>query len=80
MKDIFCTKEQKVTQHIGTIDANGEFLFSCLTEDCGRFIKFPATTTKEEFETLINVHQEQNTGQVSLEEQEKKLKEIVGES
>ena len=80
MKDIFCTKEQKVTQHTGTIDANGEFLFSCLTEDCGRFIKFPASTTKEEFETLIKAHQEKNAGQVSIEEQEKKLKEILEES
>jgi uncharacterized Zn finger protein len=77
-KDIFCAKEQKVTSHKASVDGNGEFLFECETPDCGRFIKFPADTTPEQFDIYIKAHEESNTGQVSLEEQEKKLAELLG--
>jgi hypothetical protein len=77
MKDIFCTKEQKVTAHKGEVDANGEFLFTCQTEDCGRFVKFPADTNVEQFNQMLAVHEEQNKGQVSVEAQEARLQALL---
>jgi hypothetical protein len=41
MKLIFCTKEGKITEHQGYVDANNEFVFDCNTADCGTFVKFP---------------------------------------
>lgn len=75
-KDIFCTKEQKVTAHEASLTPTGEFLFTCTTEDCGRFIKFPADT--ENLDELLTAHEYANTGQVSIEAQEKKLEELIG--
>lgn len=84
MKDIFCTKQQKVTPHTGTVDANGEFVFRCAGEidgdDCGAFVKYPADTTPEKLDELIEVEAEANEGQVSLEGQEDTLKLMLGES
>lgn len=92
MKNIFCTKEQKVTEHKASINADGEFVFTCTTvvvpaeldakgkvvkqaELCGRFVKLPASTT--DFESALAVHEEANKGQVSVEEQEKKLADFL---
>lgn len=91
MKDIFCARCQMITPHSGVVDVNGEYLFTCtnvITEAtdkdeavvCDRFIKYPADISKEDFETKLVEHEEQNVGQVSLEEQEKKLLELVGET
>lgn len=79
MKDIFCVKEQETTPHEGKIDVNGEFLFTCSTEDCGSFIKFPADTTPEKLDELIALEAETNQGQVSVEKQEATLKAMLGE-
>lgn len=88
-KDIFCSRCQEVTSHKGEIDSNGEYLFTCTNvisnpdEDvvvCDRFIKYPADITRKEFESKVVEHHEQNVGQISLEEQQKKLLELVGET
>lgn len=78
-KDIFCAKCQEITPHTGTVDGNGEFVFSCTTPDCGRFVKFPAEMNKKDFTVLTGEHQAQNEGQISIEAQEKKLSEIMDE-
>jgi hypothetical protein len=75
MKDVFCTKEQKVTEHKASLSPDGEFVFTCQTEGCGRFIKFPADT--ENLDELLVTHEEVNTGQVSIEAQEKKLADFL---
>ncbi len=78
VKEIFCAKEQKVTLHRGAVDSNGEFVFACQTPDCGRFVKFPADVTPEAFNKLLIAHEAQNKGQVSIEQQERKLAELLG--
>lgn len=75
MKNIFCAKEQKVTEHKASLSTDGEFVFTCQSEGCGRFIKFPSTTT--DLNEAIAKHEEANTGQVSLEDQEKKLDDFL---
>lgn len=74
MKNIFCANEQKLTPHKATVDANGEYVFTCA---CGRFLKLPADT--KDFEKVFAVHEKANTGQVSIEAQEKKLAELMEE-
>jgi hypothetical protein len=76
-KDIFCTREQKLTAHAGSLAPNGEIVFKCQTESCGRFIKFPVGATN--IEELLKKHQEVNTGEVSIEDQEKKLKDLIAQ-
>ncbi len=77
LKDIFCAKEQAVTSHKGYVDSNGEFVFSCQSEGCDRFVKFPADTTPEQFAELLAKHEAHNTGQISLEKQQAKLMGLV---
>lgn len=77
IKDIFCAKEQKITPHKGVVDHNGEFVFYCTSEGCDRFKKFPAGTTPEKFTEMIKKHEEQNQGQISIEEQNKKLEALI---
>lgn len=77
-KNIFCAKEQIVTAHTGKVDANGELLFECTTPDCGRFLKVSADVDPATFDDIVANHEEQNKGQVSVEEQEKKLAAIMG--
>ena len=77
MEQIFCAKCQTVTEHKVSVDGNGEFLFECQTADCGRFIKLPADFPGETIEDYMTAHQEANTGQVSIEDQEKKLAEML---
>jgi hypothetical protein len=76
-KDIFCAKDQIVTPHKGAIDAGGEFVFTCQNEGCDRFIKLPADTDPQDFNTFVEAHKAANEGQVSIEAQEKKLAEIM---
>jgi hypothetical protein len=79
-KELFCANCQLVTVHNATVDGNGEYVFTCTTEDCGRFIKLPAeVATKEEADKLFEAHAEQNEGQMTVEAQEKKLDGILGE-
>lgn len=77
-KDLFCARCQQVTSHKGEVDSNGEFLFTCTVSECGRFIKFPGDTNIEEFNKLVEVHQETNVGQVDLEKQNEKLAVLLG--
>lgn len=72
-KNIFCAKCQKDTPHIGSVDANGELVFTCSTTGCGRFVKLPADVTPADAETYFASHKKENEGQVSLEAQEAKL-------
>ena len=69
-----------MTPHTGKVDANGEFVFTCSTKECGSFVKFPADTTAEKLDELIAIEAEANTGQVSVEAQENTLKEMLGET
>lgn len=83
-KQIFCANCQLVTLHNAEVDGNGEYIFTCQTptsEDtiCGRIIKLPADTTKEQADELFTKHEEVNVGQMNAEAQAKKLDEILGE-
>ena len=82
-KDIFCAKCQQVTSHRAEVDPNGEYIFYCTNViddvECDRFLKLPATTTKEDFKAQLAVHEESNVGQVSVEAQEKALAEMMAE-
>lgn len=78
IKQIFCANEQIATPHKGEVDGNGEFVFTCQNEGCGRFIKFPSDVTPEQFNQLLDLHEQHNTGQVSVEVQNKKLEALLG--
>lgn len=80
MKDLFCAKEQTMTPHMGAVDSNGEYVFTCSTEGCSAFVKFPADTTPEKLDELIAVEAEANAGQVSVEAQEATLSVMLGET
>jgi len=81
MRNLFCAKCQAVTAHEGERDLNGEFVFHCKNVvnevPCDRFIKLPADTTPEQFDVYAAAHQASNEGQVSMEEQDKKLEAIL---
>jgi hypothetical protein len=86
MKNIFCAKCQEVTPHKGTLSPSGEFVFHCqnvMEEDgYGRqvghsFLKFPADTTPEQLDELIQKERENAEGQVSVEAQEARLAEML---
>ena len=77
-KDIFCAAEQLIAPHQGSVDGNGEFVFKCLSEGCDRFIKFASNTGAEVFAQLLQNHQDHNTGQVSVDKQNKRLAELLG--
>jgi heme/copper-type cytochrome/quinol oxidase subunit 2 len=77
-KDIFCANCQLVTLHTAEVDNNGEYVFTCTAENCGRFVKLPAeVATKEDADKLLAEHQTANEGQMSVEAQEKKLDAIL---
>lgn len=78
IKQIFCANEQTATPHKGEVDGNGEFVFTCQNEGCRRFIKFPSDVTPEQFNQLLDLHEQHNTGQVSVEAQNKKLEALLG--
>lgn len=79
-KNIFCPKCQLETPHTAEVDGNGEYVFTCATEDCGRFLKLPAeVSTAEEANAIFEARKVQNEGQVSVEDQDKKLAGILGE-
>jgi len=63
---IFCANCQTETPHTGEVDLNGELVFTCQTEGCGRFIKVPAGMTAEEIHAHFADHKEANVGQVSV--------------
>lgn len=92
MKNIFCVKEQAVTEHKASLSPDGEFVFTCQSEVtpaevddkgkvikkailCGRFVKFPANT--EDLNEAVKAHELANVGQVTVEEQEKKLADFL---
>jgi len=77
-KELFCAKEQLITNHEGSVDSNGEFVFTCITKGCNSFLKFPASVSPKDFKVLLEKHEAANKGQVSVEIQEKKLKELMG--
>jgi len=76
-RDIFCTNEQKLTEHEVSIDNNGEFLLTC---ECGEFIKLPGDMDKEGIDKALEDNQAENEGKVTLEVltkiNEEKLKNI----
>lgn len=80
-KELYCANCQELTVHNATVDGNGEYVFTCTTEDCGRFLKLPAdVATKTQAQELFEAHATQNEGQLTVEAQEKKLDSILGES
>ena len=80
MKNAFCTKEQETTQHKVSLDTNGDFVFTCQTKDCERFFKLAGSTETKDIDGLLKKEEEANKGQISVEEQEKKLAQITGEA
>lgn len=66
--NIFCAKCQTVEAHNYTVDANGELVFTCAGTDCDRFLKLPAGLSTEEYQTLLAAHENDNKGQVSLQD------------
>jgi len=76
-KLIFCSNCQIETPHAGVIDGNGEYVFTCQTDGCGRFIKLPADYPIASVNSYFDQHAQANIGQVSVEAQEKKLAEIM---
>lgn len=64
----FCSNEQTQTDHVVSVDNNGEFVFTC---DCGRFFKLPADLDKNEINDALKAHEGANKGQISLEQLEK---------
>lgn len=76
-RKVFCVNEQEITEHVVTVDANGEFVFTC---PCGRFFKLSGELDKESIVEALKAHQEVNKGQVSQEaiskENAEKLKNI----
>lgn len=72
---IFCAKCQADTAQTGVVDLNGELIFTCTV--CGGFIKVPAKMTVEEIRALFVAHKEANVGQVSIQESEDTLDELM---
>lgn len=67
-KLIFCANEQAEIEHTLEVDNNGEIVATCA---CGRFIKFPATTTATEVELMISEHKQANV----LSEEQARIEE-----
>ncbi len=65
---VFCANCQKDTPHTGAVDLNGELVFTCTTDGCGRFIKVPAKMSAGDIHAHFAEHKEANTGQVSIAE------------
>lgn len=59
-RELFNSRTQQVEEATLTVDKNNEIV---ATFEDGGFIKFPAGLSKEEFEELIELHQEENEGQ-----------------
>lgn len=86
--DIFCTRCQEVTEHVASLDHNGEYLFHCTAKSVEdpknpnatvyhHFLKLPADFPTEKMEEYFATHMEHNQGQVIVEEQEKKLASVL---
>lgn len=58
----FCAIEQLETEHVVTIDKNGEYLFTC---PCGAFFKFPADFTKDDIDAHLVLEEVNSSGQVT---------------
>lgn len=71
---MFCANDQMVTPHVGMVDGNGEFVFTCA---CGRFVKFPSDITPVDFKDLVEKHEDHNVGQVDIAVQEAKLEALL---
>lgn len=76
IKLIFCAGDQAETEHTLTASAGGEVVATC---SCGRFLKFPAGITREEFDELLAKHKLQNVGQVTQESIESTLSALADE-
>lgn len=60
----FCANCQDKTEHVVTVDVNGEFVFSC---PCGRFFKLPGDLDKKGVAEALQAHEDSNVGQISQE-------------
>ncbi len=65
---VFCANCQKETPHIGAVDLNGELVFTCTSDGCGRFIKVPTKMSATDIHAYFAQHKEANTGQISIAE------------
>ncbi len=83
MKDIFCVRCAKVTPHSGEVDQNNEHLFTCQTEGCLGFVKFPQVSDKTELESMITAHEDGNrdtaASMVDTREQQTILEEVLSD-
>ena len=69
-KKVFCAAEQEITEHVVSINDNGEYVFTC---ECGRFIKFPGGMEASALSDALKAHKEANEGQVSKDVLEAEL-------
>lgn len=74
IKNAFCANEQAITPHEVSLEINGELLLTC---GCGRFIKFPVGLEASGIDEYLKKHEEHNTGQVSIEAQEKIIEDLI---
>lgn len=88
---LFCSKCQIETPHAGSVDLNGELVFTCLNElgttldgngaqvpvYCDRFIKLPAGMTEEEINAFFAKYKADSEGQVDISKSEDALASIM---
>lgn len=60
-KTIYCTKCAAETAHEATVE-RGDIVFTCTSEGCDRFMKFPADITPAELQAAVAAHKAANTG------------------
>lgn len=60
-KTIYCTKCAADTPHDAAVE-RGDIVFTCSTDGCGRFLKFPADITAEDLQAAVAAHKAANTG------------------
>ena len=75
LKTIFCANEQIETKHELSASQSGEVVATCTS--CGRFLKYPAGITKDEFVAQVEAHKESNVGQVTQESIDLRLAELA---
>lgn len=77
LKTIFCANEQIETKHELSASQSGEVVATCAS--CGRFLKYPAGITKDEFVSQVSAQKEANVGQVTQESINAQLAELADE-
>lgn len=75
---VYCTICQTETPHTGTVDLNGELVFSCTVCNVG-FLKLPAGLTIDEIKAAFASHESENSGNVIIEKSYEVLDEVMND-